>query len=247
MPNKLRSELPSLPARMAHLEIDERGYPVPWFVQWIDDKPDFRVMHAGKRIRAVNLRLCWVCGQPLGVHMAFMIGPMCALNRVTAEPPSHRDCAEYSAKACPFLTRPHAKRREANLPEEITIPGLGVMHNPGVSLLWITRSYRTFPDHKEGFLLRVGDPVEMHWYAEGRAATRLEVLAAIGKGLPILLEGAKDAGWKARADLRKQLVWLQNNLPPSLDEEGDRAVIGTITAKEVNETFDADVRAALGF
>jgi hypothetical protein len=31
-----------MPARFARLPADERGYPVPKFVEWIDGKPDFR-------------------------------------------------------------------------------------------------------------------------------------------------------------------------------------------------------------
>ena len=55
---------------------------------------------------------CWVCGDPLGVHLTFPIGPMCALNRTISEPPSHHECASWSARNCPFLSRPHMVRRE---------------------------------------------------------------------------------------------------------------------------------------
>jgi hypothetical protein len=39
---RLRPELTELPLRMRGLPLDERGYPVPWFVAWIDGKPEFR-------------------------------------------------------------------------------------------------------------------------------------------------------------------------------------------------------------
>ena len=29
-----------LPPRMMRRPVNERGFPVPWFVEWIDDKPD---------------------------------------------------------------------------------------------------------------------------------------------------------------------------------------------------------------
>src|SRR5215831_18617572 len=118
----LRPELPPLPRRMKALPVD-RGYPVPWFVEWIDGVPDFRIMDGRKLVRAVRERLCWVCGQPLGSFLAFTVGPMCAVNRISSEPPSHRDCAVFSAKACPFLTRPTMRRREAGRPEEAEQPG----------------------------------------------------------------------------------------------------------------------------
>jgi hypothetical protein len=34
---------------------------------------------------------------------------------MSAEPPSHRECAEYAVRACPFLTRPLAVRNERGL------------------------------------------------------------------------------------------------------------------------------------
>src|SRR5215467_3774641 len=101
----LKSSLPPLPKRMLALPIDGRGYPVPWFVAWIRGEPDFRVIKPGGAEIAYHRNLCWLCGQRLGTYKTFVIGPMCTLNRVSAEPPSHRDCAEFAAKACPFLTQ----------------------------------------------------------------------------------------------------------------------------------------------
>lgn len=173
---------------MQKLPVEERGYVVPWFVQWIEGKPDFRIMDGEKRVRAINKRLCWLCGETLGQCLAFVIGPMCAVNRVSSEPPSHRDCAEFAAKACPFLTMPKMVRRETGLPEETAEPG-GVMlrRNPGVTLLWMTKGYRVIRDG-EGFVLRIGNPTDVAWYREGRAATRAEVVESIESGLPALVE-----------------------------------------------------------
>src|SRR6267154_1896953 len=100
------------PKRSAELPRDERGYPVPWFVEWIDGKPDFRVMDSDKLVEAIKYKRCWVCGGPLGHYKVFTIGPMCMVNRTSAEPPSHRDCAEFSVRNCPFLTTPDMHRRE---------------------------------------------------------------------------------------------------------------------------------------
>lgn len=44
-PPRWRGELPR---RMAELPTDHIGRPVPWFVAWIDGKPDFRVIGPGK-------------------------------------------------------------------------------------------------------------------------------------------------------------------------------------------------------
>jgi hypothetical protein len=104
--------LPPLPARMRYLPISPKGFPVPWFV-FIDEQtgiPDFRVIGPGKMRQAVTGDRCWLCGGILGKHRIFCIGPMCAINRITSEPPSHRECAEFAAEACPFLSQPRARR-----------------------------------------------------------------------------------------------------------------------------------------
>lgn len=177
-------QLPAPPPRMARLPLNKAGYPVPWFVAWIDEQPDFRVLGPGKLRHAIRFRCCWLCGDPLGANAAFVIGPMCAINRVSAEPPSHRDCADYAARACPFLTTPGMRRRDTALPEDAREPdGIMIRRNPGVALVWISRTWRLRRDLQ---LWTVGDPIETRWYAEGRPATRDEVLASIDSGLPLL-------------------------------------------------------------
>jgi hypothetical protein len=99
-----------IPPRMAKRPISDRGFPVPWFVAKINGIWDFRAIEPGRIARAYNKNLCWLCGEPLGKFVAFVIGPMCSINRISSEPPSHRDCAEYAVRACPFLTQPRAAR-----------------------------------------------------------------------------------------------------------------------------------------
>lgn len=192
---------------MASQRLDHRGYPVPWFVQWIDGVPDFRVMDGAKLRRALRDRLCWVCGEKLGKYLTFVIGPMCAVNRTTAEPASHRDCAIFSATACPFLTLPKAQRREANLPEGGVVAGNMISRNPGVTCLWTTLDYRPFRadrnDGAEGVLLEIGEPTEVLWYTQCREATRAEVLESIHSGLPLLEAEAKRQGLEAEQALAR--------------------------------------------
>lgn len=211
-----------LPARMQRLPVDHRGFPVPWFVQWFVGKesgdagigePDFRVVDSRKLVRAVRERRCWVCGDKLGVHLAFVIGPMCAINRVISEPPSHRECAAFSARVCPFLSQPRMRRNEKGLPEDHQeAPGVGLKRNPGVACLWITRSYRPF-NAGNGVLFSLGEPETVEWYAEGRVATRAEVDASITSGLPLLQAPANDEGPQAVAALANAFRRAQPLLP----------------------------------
>jgi hypothetical protein len=91
---------------------------------------------------------------------------------------------------------------------------LGISHNPGVAMLWVTKTYRLFevPDDavreagaQPGVLFAIGAPVAIRFYREGRAATRAEIEAAIAKGLPYLRETAASQGPAAVAALLEQL------------------------------------------
>lgn len=215
-----------LPARMQRLPVDHRGFPVPWFVQWfkdgqpVDHSPgavsDFRVVDSRKMVRAVKERRCWVCGDKLGVHLAFVIGPMCAINRVISEPPSHLECARFSARCCPFLSRPKMRRNEKDLPaSHVDAAGFGLKRNPGAACVWVTRSYRPFRagQGNAGILFSLGDPESVEWWAEGREATYDEVLASIGSGLPSLRELAQQEGPAAMEALEQSIVRAMPLLP----------------------------------
>lgn len=195
-----RADLPPVPWRLRNRPI-HRGYPVPWFVATVDGVPDFRIVDAGKFRPAIEQRLCWLCGNPLGVHLAFPIGPMCAVNRVNSEPPSHRECAEWALAGCPFLTQRESGYRSAGLPEGVSEPaGMPITRQPGAGCLWITKSFRPFRVG-DGVLFHLGTPTSVTWWREGRAATRAEVLASIDSGYPILLAAAEQEGPDAIREL----------------------------------------------
>jgi hypothetical protein len=165
-----------MPARIARLERDPRGYPIPWFVHRpADGTIDFRVMDPRRFIQATREHRCWVCGDRLGKLFAFVGGPLSTAQRVYSDPPAHVECAEFSAKVCPFLTIPSALRREANKPAHVEIPGQHVAGNPEVTGILITKGYTPLGP---GALLAKG-PREIRWFHQGRPATRAEVQHAI--------------------------------------------------------------------
>lgn len=210
----LRDGLPPVPARMSHLPVDARGYPVPFFVEWIEGKPDFRVADGRKLARCMRENRCWICGEVLGAFKSFVIGPMCAINRTISEPPQHYECSVFSAIACPFMILPRAKRRESNLPAEAREPG-GVMlkRNPGAVAVWTTRHFRVIRDDRNLPLWRLGEPTHVEWFAEGRTATRAEVEHSINTGLPLLEEIAASQGSEAIDYLALSIRVAQPLLP----------------------------------
>lgn len=228
---RLRSSLPPLPAQLAHLPA-HRGYPVPWFVAWLDEKqnplprgqgtPDFRVIAPGAIEEALHNGMCWICGDrlPKGYAYAFVVGPMCAVNRTSAEPPSHIVCADWSARACPFLSNPEMVRRDRGKPEHATeAAGYALQRNPGVALVWVTKTASAFnvpesvPGAGPGILFNIGEPLKVRWYAEGRDATREEVMASIDSGFPLLEEIAAEEGPDALVALGEMVAEARDLVP----------------------------------
>jgi hypothetical protein len=214
--NARTSDIP-VPRRMAHLPVAPSGYIVPWFVSKLDDGSyDFRAFDWIKMQRAVKQKLCWLCGQSVGRRLAFVVGSMCVVNRVTSEPPSHRDCAEYAVCACPFLTQPRMRRNTVDLPEDaISPPGEHLDRNPGAVAIYMTLNYRPFqPDRrKAGLLFELGAPIEITYYREGRLATRAEVLESIDSGMPLLRNMALADGEAANKALDSQYQRALQLLP----------------------------------
>jgi len=196
---------------------EARGFIVPYFVTWWKDgkrateltegaAPDFRVVDTERWVNCVRFRWCWLCGKPLGRHLAFLIGPMCAVNHTTSEPPAHKVCAEYAARVCPFMVRPRMRRNETPLPGQDSFNpdgkgyqragGLEILHNPEACCIVVSRDYKVFRPHagKAGRLINIGPFDSVDWYCEGRRATRAEVDQALAKGLPLLRQVAEEEG-----------------------------------------------------
>lgn len=217
VPPKLNPTLEgvAIPGRIRALPLAPNGFPVPWFVAWVDGVPEFRAMDYAKFVRAIKEKRCWVCGEPLGKLMTFVVGPMCGINRTSSEPPSHLECARFSARYCPFLSRPHMDRRENGLEEIGACPAAGHMirRNPGCTLLWTTRAYSLFGDGAGGVLIRIGEPDSVEWWREGRAATRAEVEESVRTGLPVLKAMVAEQGGGASFDLARRRVALTQLYP----------------------------------
>lgn len=199
---------PDAPPQIAALPLDQRGYPVPWFVPWYKGEPEFRAVQPERIAEAHAKKVCWICGGKLGTALrTFAIGPMCAVNRISAEPPSHLACSRFAVVACPFLSKPLAKRADiSDLPHH---SGAGVMiaRNPGVILIWGTQTYRAEDQIQEGggLLFRLGSPTRVEWFSSGRTATRAEIIESIETGLPKLREVAALNGKAGFDRLREQL------------------------------------------
>lgn len=124
----------------------------------------------------------------------FVAGPMCGINRTSSEPPSHVECGQWSARNCPFLNNPNMVRREDEVMNNQNLrdnaAGLAITRNPGISMLWITKSYDAFKVDN-GVLITMGEPERVEWYRCGKPATRLEVMESVDSGFPAMEAIAK--------------------------------------------------------
>jgi len=130
---------------------------------------------------------------------------MCGITRTISDPPSHRECAEFAAKHCPFMANPAAKRNPRNLPADARdAPGVGLKRNPGAVAVWVTRGYQPFRAPGGGTLFDIGEPESVEWFANGRLATQGEVEASVSSGIHHLTEAAEAQGPKAVAELDRR-------------------------------------------
>lgn len=183
------------PASIAGLKRDERGYPIPWFVEPADPV-DFRVMRANALVESVRRACCWICGGPIGAYKAFPLGPLCVVQRFTSEGACHRSCAEWAIQVCPFMANPSFSRSARDLPGNVK-RWEAKLDNPGTYAIWITKSPRGGRlCFKPGFssqvpIIELDDPTEINWYREKRLATRDEVMRALDVSRASLLALAR--------------------------------------------------------
>lgn len=204
---KYRDDIPPVPIPMLGLPVQD-GYPVPWFVAKVSKtRYDFRCIDAAKIPIAVRKKKCWVCGNTFHKkEYTFPIGPMSAINRIISEPPSHKECAIWSARACPFLIQQRGYRNPHEIPAAtIEAAGIPILRQPGAVCIWVTDSYKPVRA-PNGVLYALGEPTEVLWMRQGRAATRAEVLESIDSGYPELEALAQQEGAVAQLEAAKAIA-----------------------------------------
>jgi len=108
-----------IPPFLAHLPT-HNGMPIPATVFIAENGvPDFRVTDIAKWERIVCERCCGVCGKPLGETICFIGGEKSMASGFFFDMAMHEECAEFSAKVCPFIAlgRSYSTR---SLPKDAT-------------------------------------------------------------------------------------------------------------------------------
>jgi hypothetical protein len=106
--------LMQVPDRMKHLELDSRGYPIPWgLYRDKEGRAHFTINDELRRFHAIRRGICPICGSPLFRGRWFVGGPISAFHEhgAYADPPMHYECATYALQVCPYLAAPRYARR----------------------------------------------------------------------------------------------------------------------------------------
>lgn len=105
----------AIPARMAHLPKDARGYPIPFIVaRTSDGAAHFTINDEVKVRHALERRLCGICGKLMHKTKLWLVGgPGSAFAKRGAyiDGPVHYECGQYALAVCPYLAMPNYARR----------------------------------------------------------------------------------------------------------------------------------------
>lgn len=105
-----------IPEFLKHLKT-YAGFPVPFAQKWFDGIPDFRVIDPEKIDECIKGKLCAVCGVRLGEYSFFIGGGMCMANHLFSDPAMHKQCAEFTSRACPFVSGNRAEYSHRQMDE----------------------------------------------------------------------------------------------------------------------------------
>lgn len=144
------------PAFLSHLKTCG-DYPVPFVQQWVDGKPDFRVIDPEKVEECVRKTLCAICGIKLGEFSWFIGGDKCRYGHQFTDWAMHEQCAEFASATCPFVSGDRSGYSERALPENaVTVPHVSAVR-PVMMYRFKTRTKQIrVTETVEGFVFEAG-------------------------------------------------------------------------------------------
>lgn len=154
-----------MPAAIARLPKDVRGYPIPYSALITNGKPDFAAIDPDHWVTAFKARLCGVCGMIMQGSVYFIGGPLCAVNRMFFDHPMHEECAVYALKVCPFLAISRMTYRAKHPEEYDTIKAVSTSRN-GFAMLGKAQHYEVVVFNGEP-LLKASMWEELVWWRDG--------------------------------------------------------------------------------
>lgn len=160
-----------IPERLARRPRDARGLPVPWTVLLREDgTPDFRVTDSAKWLLAVERRVCALCAEPLGRHLAFVGGPLSFASRFFMDLAMHFECARYAVQVCPFIAAPNFRYAETIREVEgttLVISEEVESKRPDRFFIGTTRDFRVVRTSQGAMLVKASPWERVEWWRHG--------------------------------------------------------------------------------
>ncbi len=131
------------------LPVNAKGEPIPWVAQ----------ARGRTFTRCLNLRRCWVCGDPLGVYHCYVTQVDGAFHFTALHGPMHRKCADFVQEVQPA--------------------------GEGITALWTVSKQKKPKRFHDGltnlFMVHFGQPSQLPLWrgADGRPPTRTELWLAL--------------------------------------------------------------------
>ncbi|CAM3407551.1 hypothetical protein KIPE111705_06975 [Kibdelosporangium persicum] len=101
------------PKRLAHLRVDNRGYPIIAAIGQAPGDIDFGALSEPRKLALATFDLCAVCALPLGQELRWQVSfdeaAATAKTFISSEAPVHEICALYAAQVCPLVSSPYAR------------------------------------------------------------------------------------------------------------------------------------------
>lgn len=205
-----------IPARMAHLEKDRRGYPIPAMVQRdAEGRPHFQINDEAKRQHLIGEDRCPICAGKLFRGRWFVGGPLSAFSNHGnyIDSPMHAECATYALRVCPYLAAPHY----------------------GKSLGFATVKNRPMPSGVFGFVDQTAIEGRPNWFVAVMAVAQ-DVIRAKGRHAVLGLDERHVRYVRHRiGSVRDLQVWLQGEQVTDRERLRD---FGTQTAAHLLEQYN---------
>ena len=174
-----------IPAALAGLPRDSRGYPIPHGV-WRDPETgehDFRILDQQLRLQALKEKRCGVSGELLREGEYWFIGgPANFEARLFVDGPMLFEVAEFSLMTCPHLALSASQYRRTGLEEKFRPAGTTLEKSP-VLMLGMAQHYR-LEEIKDFVYVRAGPWRAVSWWQEGRRLSKAEAVAVLAEVAP---------------------------------------------------------------
>jgi len=165
-----------IPKELSHLKIDSRGYPIPYFVSYINGKPEFRFIQPERIMMIIERKVCHICGKPLPKDFCYFIsGPMGLQNRISTDAGMHRVCAEFSLIACPHLFFQKSERRHNDALAQTIDKGRAIIvDKPDTLFLVKCDKWKVIFENGRHYIRYRSAAYERYTYQEGRLVKAIE-------------------------------------------------------------------------